>query len=80
MLGVERIPNVANGSIVLDDATHGLDHKCNQSSTTNVLSGLDAQIQSMLHFFEPFGRLAKGSWWNFGRGEDVLLHCHFVDG
>ena len=79
MFGVERAPDVANGTVVLDDAAHGLDDEGRQSLRMNILSGLDAQIQSMLQFFEPFGCLVKRSRWNFGRGEDLLLHRDFID-
>ena len=29
MFGVECIPDVASGTVVLSDAAHGLDDKCN---------------------------------------------------
>ena len=35
--------------------------------------------RSMLHFFEPFGCLIKGSWWNFWRCKDLVLHSYFID-
>ena len=41
VLGVESIPDVANGSIVLRDAVHGLDDKRNNCSRMNILSGFD---------------------------------------
>ena len=79
MLGVESIPDVANGSIVLRSAIHGLDDERYNSSRVNILPGFDAQVQAMLHFFKPFGCLIKGGRWNFWRCEDLLLHSDFID-
>ena len=49
----------------------------------NILSGLDAQIESVLHLFEPLGRLVKGYMEGtprgFRRGQDLLLHSRFID-
>ena len=79
MLGIETIPDAANGSIALDQSTQSLDDKCNQSSRMDILFGLNAQVQSVLHLLEPLGRLVYGQGRDLQRSEDLLLHCHFVD-
>ena len=79
MLGVEHIPYVANGSTVLCDAIHGLYDERNNSSRMDILSGLDAQFQTMLRLFEPFGYLVKGRRCQLWRGQDLLLHGYLID-
>ena len=44
MLRIERVPDIPNGSIVLDHSTEGLNHTCNQCSRMNILFGLDARF------------------------------------
>ena len=40
----------------------------------NILPCLDAQVQSVLHFFEPLGCLIKSRRKDFGWSKDLLRH------
>ena len=79
MLGVKCVPDVTNCPVVLCNTIHAFDDECNNGSRMHTLSGLDAQIQSMLHLLEPLGCLFKGGRWHFRRCEDLFLYCDLID-
>ena len=60
VLGVQGIPDVANCAVALDESIQTLNDKRNPCSRIKILSGLDAQIEQVLHLFQPLRGSGQG--------------------